>query len=134
MSGPVVMALSQRADGADIAEALGHRAESRHGATMALARILVAGGVPDGPWQAERNGVPVMRGPSLHRLAGLTITEDGGRERIIKWRAKVDSGVPDAPQPLAGLGAPAEPSDAVHGATTHISADDAEPLPAEAAA
>ncbi len=51
-------------------------AVSRHGATMALARLLVEAGCPDLPWEAGRPGKRDMFGPSLHRLAGLTVEEN----------------------------------------------------------
>lgn len=57
---------------------------------MALARQLVAAGYRDGPWQAVgRDGKPRLVGPSLHRLAKLTIREndrDGIRLRPFEAR------------------------------------------------
>lgn len=38
----LVLALAQRLDGTDVADACGHRAPSRNSATMALARKLMA--------------------------------------------------------------------------------------------
>ena len=39
-----------------------------------LARMLVAGGVPDQPWQSlNATGVASLRGRSLHRLAGVAM-------------------------------------------------------------
>jgi hypothetical protein len=87
-----IICVSQRPkDGADIAEAehdrQPFRAVSRHGATMALARLLKAAGVPDGPWQAiGTDGRLRFYGPSLHRLAALTIADsDDGRLRVVPF-------------------------------------------------
>lgn len=82
------------AAGMDIAGAtfggVDHEARSRNGATMALARKMVAAGAPDDRWRALRNGVTVMFGPSLHRLAMLTIADpDNGRMSIRRWTAYV---------------------------------------------
>ena len=52
-----------------------YQATSRHGATMALARQLVAAGCPDQPWEAGRPGRRDLFGPSIHGLAQLTIHE-----------------------------------------------------------
>ncbi len=84
----LTITLAQHPDGADVARRGEHIAISRHGAVMALARRPVAVGVLDGPWQAERNGVSVLRGPNLHRLAGLTIHEDDKGIRLRKWRGR----------------------------------------------
>jgi hypothetical protein len=52
-------------------------AGSRYGATMAVARQLVEAGCPDQPWEAGRPGKRDLIGPSLHRLARLTVVENG---------------------------------------------------------
>jgi hypothetical protein len=55
-------------------------ATSTHGSSMALARKLVAAGCPEQPWEAySPGGQRLFFGPSLHRLAGLTIHEFGRR-------------------------------------------------------
>ncbi len=55
-------------------------ATSTHGATMDLARKLVAAGCPDQPWQAVgTDGARRVFGKSLHRLATRTITESAER-------------------------------------------------------
>ncbi len=57
-------------------------ARSRSSAIMELARQLVAAGAPDGRWRSvTTEGEPSAYGPSLHRLARLTIKE-GVREGI----------------------------------------------------
>ena len=49
---------------------------SRHGASMVLARQLVAAGCPDQPYEArDADGRLLFFGPSLYRLARLTIRE-----------------------------------------------------------
>jgi len=45
---------------------------------MALARVLVEAGAPDQPWRVPGR----LHGPSLHRLARLTVTETGGGVRF----------------------------------------------------
>lgn len=76
------MTIAQRAkDGADTArielDGRTFAAVSSNGASMALARQLVAAGYMDGPWQAVgRDGKRRLCGPSLHRLAKLTIREN----------------------------------------------------------
>jgi len=51
------------------------RAVSGNGACMALARQLVEAGCPDQEWMTQTAaGKPSLKGPSLHRLAQLTIT------------------------------------------------------------
>jgi hypothetical protein len=99
-------------------------ARSRRGATNALARALVAAGVPDQPVRVEHAGLRGhMAYPSLHRMAGQTYVE--GRSTILhgaRYREDErfaaseegaaepiilpDSGAPEAPknalQPQAG--------------------------------
>lgn len=59
-----------------------YRAESRSSCECALARILMAAGVPDQPWQTvHANGTTGLRGRSLHRLAGFTVSE-GDRDGL----------------------------------------------------
>jgi hypothetical protein len=63
---------------------------TRHGACMALARRLCGAGAPDGPWVGvdPQTGVERLHGPSLHRLAGLTIEETGQTgPRLARWKA-----------------------------------------------
>lgn len=71
------------------AEWNGQRFQARSGTSgvMALARMLVAAGAPDGPWRALTvEGKPSTHGPSLHRLAELTISEpDVGSVKIIPF-------------------------------------------------
>ena len=57
------------------------QASSANGATMALARQLVAAGCPDQPWEAC--GIDQQRrfyGQRLHRLAKLSVSTDGRLE------------------------------------------------------
>lgn len=57
---------------------------SARGASCELARELIAAGAPDGPWQCiNEGGRRTIFGPSLHRLAKLTITSDG---RFATWK------------------------------------------------
>jgi hypothetical protein len=52
------------------------RATSALGAEMALARILVAAGCPDQPWETfTPQGTRSLRGRSLRWLAGRTLGE-----------------------------------------------------------
>jgi len=68
--------LSQRPDGADVATCDAYAAASRNGATMALARQLVAPGFPDQPVEAVgTDGRIRFTAPSLHRLAQWTVIE-----------------------------------------------------------
>jgi hypothetical protein len=63
-------------------------ATSTHGATMVLARKLVAAGCPDQPWQAVgSDGQRRFFGNSLHRLATRTIREsaEGGTPTEAVW-------------------------------------------------
>jgi hypothetical protein len=76
-------ALSHRFGGFDIAECNGLRAISRNGAEMELARMLIAAGHPDGPWEAADAKTCRKRlyGGSIARLAQLTISEgDAGTD------------------------------------------------------
>lgn len=67
-----------------------YRAESYKGASMALARLLVAAGCPDQPYEAGRKGKRDFYGPSLHRLAKLAVAEpdSGGGPRFIEWQPR----------------------------------------------
>lgn len=70
------------------------RAESRHGSTMALARTMVASGVPDLPWVAVDylDGMELLYGPSLHRLAALTVEENASAgPRFTRWKPVPES-------------------------------------------
>jgi hypothetical protein len=64
-------------------------ARTQGGVTMALARELVAAGVPDQPWQAARDGKVVMTGPSLTGVAALAISDpaEGAGPRFKKFVA-----------------------------------------------
>ena len=77
--------MTQRLNGADVASAAGMTAMSRNGAQMRLARMLVGVGVPDRPWRTVRSGRIRMFGPSLHRSAGLMVTEGDHRPRIVAF-------------------------------------------------
>jgi hypothetical protein len=110
----VVIQVSQRTDGADVAEAIvsGRRysAISRNGAAMALARQLVAAGIGDGPWEAR--GADEQRrffGPSLHGLSRLTITDnDHDGLRIRRFTPRVLP-VGDTEDGALGAGSTAQP-------------------------
>lgn len=74
-----------------------YRSRSRVSAVCDVARLLVAGGVPDGPWEAYAiTGTLSLVGRSIHRMAELTIKDSGGRLRWVKW------------QPFSGPGKPVE--------------------------
>jgi hypothetical protein len=108
---PVVIEVSQRPDGADVAEAFvsGHCycAISRNGATMALARQLVAADIGDGPWEARgADGLRQFFGPSLHGLSGLTVTDndyDGLRFRRFTPRVPPVGDAEDGAEGSAGI-------------------------------
>jgi hypothetical protein len=86
---PAVFHLFQRSDGVDVAETVvcsrRYCAQSRNGATMALARQLVAAGVGDCTWEARgTDGQRRFFGSSLYQLSRLTIADsdyDGLRVR-----------------------------------------------------
>jgi hypothetical protein len=65
-------------------------ARSRSSCISALARLLVEAGVPDQPWQSvNAAGMVCLRGPSLHRLAGRTVSEsDRGGLRAVKYQPR----------------------------------------------
>ncbi len=50
-------------------------AHSKNGIVPALARVLIEAGCPDQPWRAERGGGVVMLGPSLARVAFVTVSD-----------------------------------------------------------
>lgn len=60
-----------------IADGRPYEARTRYGATMKIARQMMADGLPDGPWRVvDTEGKLRYSGPSLHRLAGLTVAEN----------------------------------------------------------
>ena len=63
-------------------------ARSSTGVVCALARLLIAAGCPDQPWQATRNGIVVMLGKSLASVANLTVSEPdtGPGPRFAKYK------------------------------------------------
>jgi hypothetical protein len=64
-------------------------ANTRNGCCMALARVALAAGAPDGPWVGVDylTGAECLHGPSLRLLAGLTVREDDRLGPIqVKWR------------------------------------------------
>ncbi len=64
-----------------------HVARTAGATIMELARVLVVAGCPDAPWQAKRGNKVALHGPSLHRLAGLVITEsDAIGPRVAPYR------------------------------------------------
>ena len=91
---PGVLTMHIRAcpDGSDAAEAEHagqlYSATSRHGATMALARRLVAAGAADTAWQAlDAGGAVRVYGASLHRLARLAVRDDDTGLHVTRWKA-----------------------------------------------
>lgn len=81
--------MTQRADGTDIARHGAFEASSRNGASMKLARMMVAEGVEDQPWQVIwDDGRVRFSGASFHHLALWTATEgDVGRPRFTPFVA-----------------------------------------------
>ncbi len=72
--------------------------QSANGASMRLARELVAAGCPDQPWQAVgEDGQRRFFGKSLHRLAKLTLAE--GADAALRFAPYVEY-----PTPLFGRG------------------------------
>ncbi len=75
------------------------------GAACALARLLVSAGVADGPWETlGEDGQRRLYGPSLHRLAKLTVADDARGVRFVKWESYPGRGGPavrHAPMPPA---------------------------------
>ena len=97
-----------RPDGVDVASAewdgQPFTAQSRSGASMVLARRLVAAGCPDQPWECRnREGQRTVYGASLHRLAGLMVRD----LRIVPYvpTDRVTATV-DGAEPLVGSAAP----------------------------
>lgn len=76
----------------DVAEttwnAVLYTAASGNAACCALARILVAAGCPDQPWEARSpTGQRSIHGDSTHALARTTVTADG---RFVRWHPRPD--------------------------------------------
>ena len=63
---------------------------SSHGAVMALARVLVAAGCEDQPWEAlGEDGARVLYGPSLLRISRLTFSEGERGMRLQAFRERI---------------------------------------------
>ncbi len=64
------------------------------GATMQLARKIIAAGYPDAPWEARgSDGALRLHGPSIQRLAGWTVSETERRgPRLRRFRPFVAQG------------------------------------------
>jgi hypothetical protein len=54
---------------------------------MGLAREIVAAGHPDQPWRSiARNGAALLSGPSIYRLAMLTVSENASHgPRVVRY-------------------------------------------------
>jgi len=79
-------------EGETVLDGQRYSARSRRGAPFALARVLVAAGIPDQPVQVTHQG---LRGHlsyhSLHRMAELTIEEsDRVSVRLGRYRERPD--------------------------------------------
>jgi hypothetical protein len=92
-------------------------ARSRHGAANALARELVAPGVPDGPLEAHFEGLAgCLRWASISAAANRTFTEGNRPLQCIRWIAPQDgvqairAGPKHGVMARAGAVAPQEPS------------------------
>jgi hypothetical protein len=69
-------------------------ARSAHGASMALARELVAAGCQDQPWEARTpGGERTVYGNSLYALARTTIEESSGGPRFRRFVERPDFAV-----------------------------------------
>ena len=83
--------MSQRSDGSDVAEiefdGRPLKATSRHGAIMAISRLLLSAGAPDGPWEGVSSGTSEGRlyGRSIVALAGLSVSETDRQRSFVKW-------------------------------------------------
>lgn len=65
-----------------------YTAQSAHGASMVLARQLVAASCPDQAWEARNaKRQRTVYGNSLHALARTTIDANG---RFIRWQPRPD--------------------------------------------
>ena len=74
-----------------IADGRSYEARTRHGATMNIARQMMADGLPDGPWHVvDAEGKLRYSGPSLHRLAGLTVVENDTIRPVIRRYRPMD--------------------------------------------
>lgn len=71
-----------------------YEASSRRGASIELARVLVAAGIPDQPvevWDQDgaprgrQTNAPSLRWPSLHKMAGWTYKESDQPLRRARW-------------------------------------------------
>ena len=67
--------------GSALYTALGHQAAS----LGKIARLLIANGVPDQPWQTIRSGKTAMYGPSLANIAAFDVRENDTSTRHVKW-------------------------------------------------
>jgi len=67
-------------------------ARSSKSAIMKLARMLVGAGAPDAEWRSfTAAGTPSMSGPSIHRLAKLTVSEPAaGSIKIVPYVERSD--------------------------------------------
>jgi hypothetical protein len=71
-----------------------YHASSRGSIVASMARTLIKAGHPDAPWQLTRDGEVVLMGGSLHRVAGLTITEDDTHGlRVQKFRRRAEEAI-----------------------------------------
>jgi hypothetical protein len=74
-------------------------ASSTKGAVCALARLLVQNGVQDCVWETRgEDGKRRLYGPSLRRLAKLTVTDDVRGVNFRKWVPYPGFGEPDDEQ------------------------------------
>jgi hypothetical protein len=78
-------------------------------AACALARLLVQSGCEDSAWETRgQDGRRRLYGPSLHRLAKMTVADDESGARFRKWEQHPGFGGDDAdasaPAPLVEVG------------------------------
>ena len=70
-----------------------YSAQSRNGASCKLARVLVAAGCPDQPWETRTpQGQRCLFGTSLHGLARATLSDN----RFVRWQPRPHLDEPDA--------------------------------------
>jgi hypothetical protein len=73
-------------------DGVGYAASSRSGASYALARVLVAAGVPDQPMHLTSQGLRgETRLPSIHVMAGFTMAESATQPvHKVRWSPMPD--------------------------------------------
>jgi hypothetical protein len=103
---------------------IGYTARSRRGAPFALARVLIAAGIPDQPVIVTTDGVRgTMRYPSLVRMAGLTMIETAKTPLRLAKHSEMPSGLYGKPKNHVTL-----PAGGVEGGTAPVTPKNAAPV------